>query len=170
MKKLFTLSLLFSLVLAPALYAADKNTIQHFHGEGEVLSVDPLYSRVTIEHAPIKGFPSGSATDFVVKSADLLKKISTRDLVSFDVDDNHGEAEIVKIERTGQAPPKEEGIPLGKAAEDVLNGAGTVVKTVAAPIAPVGEAATATTSATGQAVSGVDPRVDSDGVASKTKF
>jgi len=168
MKKLFSFFALLSFVFIPVAYANDA--VHHFHGEGEVTSVDPAYSRVTIEHAPIKGFPSEAQTDFSVQSASLLKNVSVRDLVSFDVEETKGDAQIVKIERTGQAPPKEEGVPLGQAAQGVLDGAGAVVKTVTSPIAPVSEAAGNATSATSAAVGSAQPRVDDGAVESKTKF
>ena len=146
MKKHFALFLIFSLLFLPQSHASDG--LKKFHGEGEVLSVDPVYSRVTIAHAPIKGLPGDSSNEFVVKSSGLLKKISPSDLVRFEIEEGVGGAEIVKLEKTGQALPKEDRMPLGQAAQQVLEGAGTVVKTVAAPIAPIGAVANATADAT----------------------
>ena len=167
MKKISGFFLLFSLIFMPLSYAADKAGTQIFHGTGEVTSVDPVYSRITINHAPIKGFPGDAETEFVVKSASLLKKISKSDLVSFDLEEKNGDAQIVNIEKTGEAPPKEDGIPLGRAAQGVLEGAGQVVKTVASPIAPLGEVANATadatTNTTGTVLKDADTKV-------KTKF
>ncbi len=167
MKKFLLGVIFFSLIGSPLSYAAKESDVAHFHGEGTVTSVDPVYSRITIEHLPIKGFSSGNATSFVVSSPALLKKISTSDLVSFDIEDTNGDAQIVKIERTGQALPKENGLPLGRAAQDVLEGAGAVVKTVASPIAPVSEVANATTDATTNATGSVLSDGKTDGM---TKF
>lgn len=147
MKKFFTFFILFTIMGGTA-FAADNSQVKRFHGTGEVTSVDPMYSRITIQHDPISGFISDPVTEFSVKSPDLLKKISKSDLVSFDIEDNKGDVVIVKIERTGQAPAKQEGVLLGQAAQEVLEGAGQVVKTVASPIAPVGEVANATADAT----------------------
>ncbi len=167
MKKASVLFLILSLTFLPFSYAENKTGVTRFHGEGEVVSVDPVYSRVTIQHAPIKGFSSGNETDFVVASSSLLKKISKSDLVRFDVEDTNGDAQIVKIERTGQAPPKEDRMPLGRAAQEVLEGAGTVIKTVASPIAPISEVANATTDATTNTTGSVLKNADSQ---IKTKF
>ena len=169
MKKSFAFFFLFLLIQTPIIYA-DNAQVKTFHSEGEVTSVDPVYSRVTIQHAPIKGLTGDMETEFVVKSSDLLKKISRSDLVSFDIENNQGNYEIVKIEKTGVAPPKEEGVPLGQAAKDVFDGAGKVVQTVAAPIAPVSEAAGGAINSAGEAVSGTQPRVNDGNVESKAKF
>lgn len=171
MKKLLTLLLLFSLICIPASHASDSAEVKRFHGDGEVTSIDPVYSRITIHHTAIKGFGADSDTEFFAKSPDLLKKISKSDLVSFDIEESKGDAQIVKIEKTGQAPPKEEGVPLGQAAQGMLEGAGKVVTTVTSPIAPVSDAAGGAINSAGTAVSGgAQPRVDDGSVESKTKF
>ncbi len=167
MKKFLLGMFFFSLTCLPLSYAANESGVSHFHGEGTVTSVEPVYSRITIEHLPIKGFASANTTSFAVSSPTLLKKISTSDLVSFDIEDTNGDAQIVKIERTGQALPIEDGLPLGRAAQDLLEGAGAVVKTVASPIAPVSEVANATTDATTNATGSVLNDGKADGM---TKF
>ena len=165
---------LFSLILPPFSYAADRAETRHFQASGEVISVDPLYSRITISHSPIKGFSGDGETEFTVKTADLLKKISKSDLVDFEIEETKSEANIIKITKTGQAPPKEEGVPVGRAAQEVLEGAGTIVKTVASPIAPVGEVANATadatTNATGSVLTEAKPAISDGDAQVKRKF
>lgn len=161
MKKFSVLFLFFYFVGLPVSFA-DSASVKRFQGNGEVVSVDPVYSRITINHSLIKDFAHDGETEFVVSSPALLKKISKSDLVSFDIEETRGDAQIVKIERTGQAPPKEEGIGLGRAAQDVLEGAGAVVKTVASPIAPIGQVANATADATTNTTGSVLSNTDGD--------
>ena len=80
MKKSF-LILSFLLLIPSILPAASKETL--YQGSGEVTSVDPLYSRVTIRHSAIKNFTGDAETEFFVQSAGLLKGIAKRDLVNF---------------------------------------------------------------------------------------
>ena len=161
MKKAYFLITLFSFLAVPAAFSAES--VRHFSGSGEVTSVDPLYSRITIQHSAIKDFAGDTETEFVVVSADLLKNISKNDLVDFEFTDNKGDVKIEKITRTGQAPPKQEGIPVGKAVQDVLVGTGEVVKGVTQPITPVHDAAgstlDATTGATGSVLNDANPDV-----------
>ena len=154
MKKIpFYFLFLFFFISAPCL-AADSKT---FHGSGEVVTVDPLYSRLTIETGAIKGFSGGGKNEFVVSSQDLLKDLSARDLVEFDISGSGGEAKINRIKKVGVAPEKDSSTPIGKVAQDILIGTGQVVKTITTPIPPVhdtvGEAVGATTEAAGNAVS-----------------
>ena len=161
MKKALIFSFLSFFLFCQPSFAADAK-IREFHSSGEVLTVDPVYSQVTIEHAPIKDFPSGNDSEFFVESADLLKGIQKGDLVEFDVTDNKGDVKITKITKTGVATPKSETMPLGQAVSDVLHGTGDVVKGVTAPIAPVHEVAKTATSVTdagGDAVSDASPEV-----------
>ena len=72
------------LSFSPAsLWAASRP--KSFSGNGEVLSADPLYSRITIEGGAIKGFSQGGKNEFVVSSPELLKGLATHDLVAFDI-------------------------------------------------------------------------------------
>ena len=159
--------LLVSLVLA--LFCFSQSAFaqtKSFNGSGEVTSVDPLYSRVTIKHSAIKGFSGDTTTEFAVASADLLKNLSDRDLVAFTVTDNHGDVKIEKIIKTGVAA-EEEKTNLGTVAQDVLVGTGEVAKGVTQPLQPVHEvvsgAVGATTGATGSVLEGADGE-------GKTKF
>lgn len=127
-----------SFFLSSSVFAADA--VRKFQADGEVTSVDPVYSQITIEHGPIKDFAHDGQTEFYVLSADLLKNISKGDLVDFDFTDTRGDVRIDKITKTGTAPPKEDGVPLGQAVSDTLRGVGEVAKTVTSPIPPVSEA------------------------------
>lgn len=170
MRKFLVLMLSFSLAYVPFCHSADKNATRTFHGAGEIKSVDPVYSRVTIEHSAIKDFAGDGETEFFVQTPGLLKNIEPLDLVEFEIEETKGDAQIVKITKTGKGLPKEEGIPIGQAAQGVFEGAGNVVRTVAAPIAPVGEAAAGVTDSTGAAVNSAEPHVADGNVQSKTKF
>ena len=153
MKKALIFSFILLFLFCRPLFAEDFKTHQ-FHGSGEVLTVDPVYSQITIEHAPIKDFSAGNDSEFFVQSPEMLKGIQKGDLVEFDITDNKGDVKIEKITKTGVAPPKSEGTPLGQAVHDVLQGTGDVVKGVTEPIAPVHEVAkgaTTVTDATGDA-------------------
>ena len=135
-------------------HAADSKT---FHGSGEVVTVDPLYSRITIDSGTIKGFSGGGKTEFVVDSQELLKGLSARDQVEFEILESNGEAKINKMTKTGTAPEKDPSTPLGKAVQEVLTGTGQAVKAVTTPITPVGaavgEVVGSTTEATGNLLS-----------------
>ena len=161
MKKVLIFSFISFFLFSQSSFAADAK-VRQFHSTGEVLSVDPVYSRVTIEHAPVKDFPSGNDSEFFVESASLLKGIQKGDLVEFDLTDTKGDVKINKIVKTGVAAPKSDTLPLGRAVSDVLHGTGDVVKGVTAPIAPVHEvakSATSVTDASGDAVSDASPEV-----------
>ena len=154
MKKALFYFLFLSLFIAPSSYAAEAKT---FHGSGEVVTTDPLYSRITIDSGAIKGYSAGGKNEFIVSSASLLKNLSARDLVEFDITENKGGSEITKITKTGVAEEKDERSPISKAAGDLLSGTGQAVKTVTTPITPVGaafgEVIGSTTEATGNLVS-----------------
>lgn len=162
MKRAFFSFLSFLMILsAPCL--AEDGAVKNFPGSGEVLSVDPLYSRVTIAHTPIKDFSGGPETEFFVRSSSLLKGISPRDLVEFQIEEIKGDAQIIEIKKTGEAPPREEGVPVGRVVQDALMGTGELVKGVTQPLAPVGEVTSsvvgATTDATGSVLNDANPDV-----------
>ncbi len=154
------------LIFVLFLSSNSEAAVKHFEGSGEVTSVDPVYSSVSIKHGAIKNFAGDGETAFTVASADLLKKINRRDLVDFTITEDRGDARIEKITRTGQAPP-EEGSKMGKVVQDVLVGTGEIAKGIASPLPPAHEAVSgvvgATTSATGSALNEADTKV-------KTKF
>ena len=163
MKKVLIFTLFSFFLLCQPSFAADAK-VRQFHGSGEVLSVDPVYSQITIEHAAIKDFSSGNDSEFYVESPDLLKGIQKGDLVDFDVTDTKGDVKINKIQKTGVASPKRNDSTLGQAVSNVLHGTGDVVKGVTSPIAPVHEVAKGATSITdlsGDAVSDASPEVKS---------
>lgn len=162
MKKVSAILVFLSFLVVAGAMAAE-NQVRHFSGRGEVTSVDPLYARITVRHAAIKDFSGDAETEFVVASADLLKKIVKGDVVDFEFKDTRGDVKIEKITRTGHAEPAEDGIPLGRAAQDVITGTGEVVKGITTPVPPVHEAATgsveATTKATGAVLDDANPAV-----------
>ena len=156
MKKAPFYLLLSILFISLPSHAANTKT---FQGNGEVVTVDPLYSRITIETGPIKGYSGGGRNEFVAASADLLKDLSARDLVEFEITEVNREAKIDKIKKTGVANEKDSGTPIGQAAQEILNGAGNAVKTVTSPIPAihdtVGEAVGTATEGTGNLVKDV---------------
>ena len=152
MKKMFFIFVL-SLSMVGVLYAALKPT--HFESSGEVTSVDPLYSRITIKHPAIKGYSGDGEAEFFVSSPDLLKGISKGDLVTFSIADEKGDTWIDKISKTGVAPVKDESTPLGRAVQEVLVTTGEVAKTVSSPIAPAHEVVSGAVGATTQATDSV---------------
>ena len=165
MKKVLIFTLISFFLFCQASFAANSK-VRQFHGGGEVLTVDPVYSQVTIRHSAIKDLALDSETQFFVSSPVLLKGIRTGDLVEFDITDNKGEVIIEKIEKTGVAPPKNEGTALGQAVHDVLQGTGEVVRGVTEPLPPAHEVAkgvTSATDATGDALRDSAPEA-------KTKF
>lgn len=136
--------------------------VKRIEAKGEVTSVDPVYSSVTIKHGAIKGFAGDGSTDFAVVSADLLKPIHKSDLVDFTLLEDKGDARIEKIVRTGQAvPEKEAGV--GKVVQDVLVGTGEIAKGITSPIEPahqvVSGAVGVTTDATGSLLENADTQV-----------
>ena len=158
--------LVLALLCLPVIAVAMESKEKRFTGSGEVVTVDPLYSRITIETGAIKGYSGGGKNEFVVSSQSLLKDLSAHDLVTFEIAEVKGEATIDKITKTGVAPEKDQSTPIGKVAQDVLTGTGQVVKAVTSPIPPVhdtlGEAVGATTEGVGNAVSDVKSDVKKD--------
>ncbi len=144
----FIFTFLFS---ALTLQAADSN-LRHFKSNGQVVTVDPVYSQITIFHGAIKDFAGDGATEFYASDPELLKNIQKNDLVDFEFTDTKGDVKIDKITKTGVASPEKE-TPFGTAVQETLEGAGNIVKGVTEPIAPVHEVtsgvADATTNATG---------------------
>ncbi len=139
--------------------------VKRIEAKGEVSSVDPVYSSVTIKHGAIKGFAGDGSTDFTVVSADLLKSINKSDLVDFTIVDDRGDVRIEKIVRTGQAVhQKEPG--MGKVVQDVLVGTGEVAKGITSPIEPahqlVSGTVDATTGATGSVLNDADNKVKTE--------
>ena len=166
MKKfIFYLVFSFLFISVPS-FAADAKARQ-FHGSGEVLTVDPMYSQVTIQHTTIKDFSGGGDGDFYVSDAAMLKGIQKGDLVEFEITDNKGDMKINKITKVGTAPPKRDSTPVGQALQEMLQGTGEVVKGVTSPIAPAHDVAggvmDATTDATGNVLNEQSPEA-------KTKF
>ncbi len=147
MKKVYAILVLFSLVFVSSAFCAAQKE-KSIEASGEVTSVDPMYSRVSIKHAAIKGFAGDGETEFVVASSDMLKNVSRRDLVNFVIVDKSGEVTIENIKRTGQASIVEEKTPLGTAVRDVLSATGDVARTVTTPITPVHDVVSGTMGAT----------------------
>lgn len=146
MKKMIVPAVLFLLFVATVALSAEK--ARRFEGAGEVLSVDPLYSRITIEHGAIKDFSGDGKSEFFVTEPSLLKDVSKRDLVSFSLVDEKGDVRIDKIERTGVAEPRGDGtIKINDAARAVIGATGEVARTVTQPIAPVHEGVRSATGA-----------------------
>ena len=148
-----SLILLLFLFTAGLVYAGQKLT--RFETKGEVTSVDPLYSRITIKHTAIKGYSGDGEAEFFVSSPDLLKGISKGDLVTFSIADEKGDTWIDKISKTGVAAVKDEPTPLGRAVQEVLVTTGEVAKTVSSPIAPAHEVVSGAVGATTQATDSV---------------
>ncbi len=166
MKKIVSFFFL-ALVVSTLAWAKDT-TKRQFQGSGEVLEVEPLYSRVQIKHGPIPGLQGGVDNLFFVDSPELLKSIQKRDLVEFTVIEEKGDARLVAIKKTGEAPPKEENTEFGKAVQGVLTTTAGVAKAVTSPLPPANEVASgaldATTDATGSVLD------EAQGPEVKTKF
>ena len=151
MKKINSMPAFIILVSIFLLLPADAHA-KMFQGKGEVVTVDPVYGRVTIQHGPIAGLAGDEETEFFVTSPDLLKNLGKRDLVDFEITEEKGETKINKITKTGIAPEEDDRLPLGNAVQGALETTGEVAKTVTEPIAPAHEvvkgATDTTTSAT----------------------
>lgn len=147
MKKMVVPAVLFFLSVATVALSADKS--RRFDGSGEVITVDPLYSRITIEHGSIKDFSGDGKSEFFVTKPELLKGVATRDLVKFSLVDEKGDVRIDKIEKTGVAPEREDDtITINKAARAVIGATGEVARGVTQPIPPAHEAMKGATDAT----------------------
>ncbi len=105
MKKTTALALFFLLLNLSNSHAASST--RHFEGYGEVLSVDPITSQITIQHRSIKGLEGSGDTQFYVSDAAMLKGIEKHDLVEFDLVEIKGDLKIEKLEKTGVALPRE---------------------------------------------------------------
>ena len=149
MKKISSLVVFSMLLLTGSVFAAEMGK-KTYEGSGEVVSVDSVYSRVTIKHAAIKGFVGGGGgeTEFFVSSPVLLKNISNRDLVDFTLLDEKGDVRIEKITKTGEASAKEDNSPLGEAVQGVLSATGEVAKAVTTPVTPAHEVVSGAVGAT----------------------
>ena len=164
MKKAVIFSIISLFLLVLPVHAT--SSVRDFHGNGEVVTVDPVYSQVTIRHGAIKDFAGDTTSDFYVASADMLKNIQKGDRVEFDFKDTKGDVRIEKITKTGVAEPESDGSPLGQTVQGVLQGTGDVVRGVTHPLPvanEVGNAVGDTTEATGDALKDTPTE-------SKTKF
>ena len=169
-------SVLFFLLLT-TLYCHAANSSRQFSGKGEVITVDPVYSQITISHESIKGFAQegetefyvteAGETEFYVTEAAILKGVTKGDLVDFELTDTKGDVKIDKIVKTGIAPPKDDGMPLGQALRDTLQGAGDVLGAVTAPIPPVSEAFHGAMASTADVA---DPKIEDGKLKQKTSF
>jgi Cu/Ag efflux protein CusF len=152
--RFFMIAAALSMLAVPALAKDGK-----YEGKGEVVTVDPVYGRVTLRHGAIKGFAGDGETEFFVSSPELLRGLGRRDLIDFTVVEEKGDARIEAIEKTGVAAPEEKA-GVGRVVQDVLVGTGEVAKTVTQPIAPAHEvvsgAVGATTDATGSVLREAD--------------
>ncbi len=159
-------SVLFFLLLT-TLYCHAANSSRQFSGKGEVITVDPVYSQITISHESIKGFAQEGEAEFYVTEAAILKGVTKGDLVDFELTDTKGDVKIDKIVKTGIAPPKDDGMPLGQALRDTLQGAGDVLGAVTAPIPPVSEAFHGAMASTADVA---DPKIEDGKLKQKTSF
>ena len=82
MKKILLAFVIFFLSVS-SLHAQQKLT--EFQSKGDVMSVDPMYGRITIKHGAIKGFSGDTETEFFVNSSGLLQNITKGDLVEFTI-------------------------------------------------------------------------------------
>ncbi len=144
MKKIFIFASIPLFLISTFVYAEAKR----FNASGEVVSVDPLYSRITIKHGVIKDFAPDGETEFTLNSPDMVQGINKRDLIDFTVAQEKGAARIEKITKTGEAPFHEDKLEVGKALQDVLVVTGEAAKTVTSPITPAHEAVSSATDAT----------------------
>ena len=151
----------FLLLLSFNVNVEARNT--QFEGKGEVMSVDPMLSRITIKHQAIKDFSGEAETDFFVSSGNLLKGISKRDWVEFTILESHGDTRVTKITKTGEAAEPDDRLLVGKAVQDVLVATGEAAKTVVSPIEPAHEVVSgtvgATTDVTGAVLKDATPEV-----------
>jgi Cu/Ag efflux protein CusF len=164
MKKAVVFSVISLLSLAMPAHSASQD--RALRGTGEVITVDPVYSQVTIRHGAIKDYAGDATTEFYVTDASLLKNVQKGDLVDFSLKDEKGDVRIDKITKTGVAVFPATGSPLGETVQGVLHGTGEIVKSVTHPLPVAGEVGQAlgdTTAATGDALRDV-PTVG------KTKF
>ena len=74
MKKVFIFTGLISMMMIQILFAADTAP-KKYTSSGQVITVDPVYSQLTIRHGAIKGFAGDADTEFYAASADLIKNI-----------------------------------------------------------------------------------------------
>jgi Cu/Ag efflux protein CusF len=160
-KTVFFLVSLFLLSSASGVFADSKKT--EFKTGGEVVSVDPLYGRITLKHKAIQGFAGEGETEFFVSSNELLKGLSKRDLVDFTVIEKRGDTKVTEIKKTGTAPEADNRLLVGKAVQDVLVATGEVAKTVSSPIEPAHQVVSgtvgATTEMTGSVLNDASPEV-----------
>lgn len=133
MKKILSAAVLF-LSTCSMLHAADPKV---YKGSGEVLSADPAYGRITIRHKVIKGFAPADDSEFALSASTLIEKISSRDLVEFEVTDSSGDTRITKIEKVGEIEPPSKRFQVGEAVQGVLVATSEVAKGVTSPIPPV---------------------------------
>ncbi len=160
------ISTLFFLLLS-ASYGRAADSTRQFNGSGEVTSVDPVYSQITISHGAIKGFAQEGATEFYVADAASLKGVAKGDLVDFELTDTKGDVKINKVTKTGVAPQKEDGMPIGQAVRDTLQGTGEVLGAVTSPIPPVSEAFHGAMNSTADAA---DPKIENGELKQKARF
>ena len=70
MKKTAVFAFLAFFVTSPMLYAVEA--VRHFKATGEVRTVDPVFSQITIAHGPIKGLAHDGVTEICVQDPALI--------------------------------------------------------------------------------------------------
>ncbi|MEI8344718.1 MAG: copper-binding protein [Candidatus Omnitrophota bacterium] len=160
------ISALIALVIFGGAAHAANSEPKSYNSKGEVALVSPLFSRISIQHDAIKGFSEAGETEFVVADKNALNTIQRGDLVEFRIVDERGDVRLDKIVKTGVAPIHDDKIPVGRAVQGVIEGAGQAVSAVTAPIQPVNEVASntmnAATGATGAVLNDANPEVKKD--------
>ncbi len=144
-RTVFFLVSLFLLSNISCVFADSKKT--DFKASAEVVSVDPLYGRITLKHKAIQGFSGAGETEFFVSSEALLKGLSKRDLVDFIIVEKYGDTKVTQITKTGQAPEPDDRLLVGKAVQDVLVATGEAAKAVISPIEPAHQVVSGTVGA-----------------------
>lgn len=161
MKKQFFYPLVSLLTAICLIQSSGFAGVKRTEAKGEIVSVDSVYSSVTIKHGAIKDFSGDGETAFTADPS-LLKNINKRDLVDFVITDDKGDVRLATIMKTGVAEP-EVTPKIGQVVQDVLVGTGEVAKGITSPIAPahqlVSGAVDATTDTTGALLNDADTQV-----------
>jgi len=90
---------------------------------GEVLSINPARTEITVKHGDVKGFMPAMTMPFAVKEPRQVEGLTVGDLVTATLVVNDEESYLKGIEKTGSLPPEQRTHPQPAAVEGLAPGA-----------------------------------------------
>lgn len=97
------LLIIYLLMICTACNRGPSGAPQTYQATGQIVSIAPDRSTVTIQHEDIKGFMPAMTMSFPVKNPALLTGLETNDLVRFELTVTPEDSWVSRIEKTGHS-------------------------------------------------------------------